>query len=241
MRVVLETRPRAFSFTLGIPPDDTIAEMKRAGIFTIGTATSVEEAVALKEAGIDAICAQGAEAGGHRGTFLHREALPLIGTIALVPQVVDAVDVPVIAAGGIGDGRGIAAVLALGACAAQIGTSFLRATEAGTAQAYREALRGSSAAQTIITEAFSGKPARGIANRVTRELGDPRERALYPYQNTLTRDVRNAAASRGRAEFLSLWAGQAFPLAQDAPAARIIESMLAQMRAALKDALAASE
>ncbi len=239
MRVVLETRPRAFTFTLGIPPDDTIGELKRRGIFTIGTATTVEEAVALENAGIDAICTQGAEAGGHRGTFLHRNALPLIGTIALVPQVVDAVRVPVIAAGGIGDGRGIAAALALGACAAQIGTSFLRATEASTAPAYRNALRRSSAADTVITEAFSGKPARGIANRVTRELGDPRERAPYPHQNTLTRDIRNAAAVQDRAEFLSLWAGQAFRLAQDAPAAQIIESMLAQTRAAIDDAASA--
>lgn len=236
MYVVLETHPRAFSFTLGIPPDDAIRELKSRGIFTIGTATTVEEAVALEDAGIDGICAQGAEAGGHRGTFLRRDTLPLIGTIALVPQIVDAVGVPVIAAGGIGDGRGIAAALALGAVAAQIGTSFLRAVEATTAAAYREALRHSSAADTVITEAFSGKPARGIANRVTRELGDSAERAPYPHQNTLTRDVRNAAATQDRADFLSLWAGQAFPLAQDAPAAEIIESMLAQMRTALNSA-----
>lgn len=234
MRVVLETRPRAFSFTLGIPRDDVVAELKRAGIFTIGTATTVEEAVALAEAGIDAVCAQGAEAGGHRGTFLHRDTLPLIGTLALVAQVSEAVPVPVIAAGGIADGRGIAAVLMLGACAAQLGTVFLLANEAGTAPAYRDALKRASSADTVITEAFSGKPARGIANRVTRELGDVRDRAPYPYQNTLTRDIRNAAAAQGRAEFLSLWAGQAFPLAREAPAAQIIESLLSQMHHELR-------
>ncbi len=241
MRVVLEMRPRAFTFTLGIPPDDVIAELKSAGIFTVGTATTVEEALALADAGIDAICAQGAEAGGHRGTFLSRDTLALIGTMALVPQVVDAVRVPVIAAGGIGDGRGVAAALALGACAAQLGTAFLRATEASTAKAYREALRRSSAADTVITEAFSGKPARGIVNRVTSELEDRNERAPYPYQNTLTRDIRNAAAAQDRAEFLSLWAGQAFPLAQDAPVAQIIESILAQMHAALQRAVSVLE
>jgi nitronate monooxygenase len=240
MRVVLETRPRAFSFTLGIPAAPVIEALKDAGIFTIGTATTVEEAVALDEAGIDAVCAQGSEAGGHRGTFLLRQQLPLIGTLALVPQVVDAVGIPVIAAGGIGDGRGIAAALALGACAAQLGTSFLRATEAGTASAYREALRTASSADTVITEAFSGKPARGIANRFTRELFDPGERAPYPHQNTMTRDIRTAAAAQGRAEFLSLWAGQAFPLATAAPAAQIIESLLAQTRAALEDAISGS-
>lgn len=236
MRAVLETRPRAFSFTLGIPPAGAIAELKDAGIFTIGTATTVEEAVALEEAGIDAVCAQGSEAGGHRGTFLHREMLPLIGTLALVPQIVDATGVPVIAAGGISDGRGIAAALALGACAAQIGTAFLRAAEASTATAYREVLRTASAADTVITEAFSGKPARGIANRVTRELATPDDRAPYPYQNTMTRDIRTAAAAKGRAEFLSLWAGQAFPLAHDAPAAAIIETLLAETQTALDEA-----
>ncbi|MBV8636657.1 MAG: nitronate monooxygenase [Candidatus Eremiobacteraeota bacterium] len=234
MRVVLETRPQAFSFTLGIPSDAVIAELKAAGIYTIGTATTVEEAVALERAGIEAVCVQGAEAGGHRGTFLHYEVLPLIGTLALVPQVVKAVSIPVIAAGGIADGDGIAAVLLLGACAAQLGTAFLLADEAGTATAYRDVLKHASASDTIITEAFSGKPARGIANRVTRELADPRERAPYPHQNTMTRDIRNAAASQGRSEFLSLWAGQAFPLAREASAAEIIESLLAQTRVALR-------
>ena len=230
VRVVLEKRPRAFSFTLGIPPKAVIAELKDAGIFTIGTATTVEEAVALEDAGIDAVCAQGAEAGGHRGTFLHRETLPLIGTFALVPQVVKAVRVPVIAAGGIADGRGIAAVLTLGACAAQLGTIFLLADEAGTAPAYRDALKRGSSSDTVVTEVFSGKPARGIGNRMTRELSNPAERAPYPFQNTLTRDIRNAAAAQGRADFLSLWAGQAFPLARSAPAAQIIDSLLLQLR-----------
>ncbi len=234
MRVVLETRPRAFSFTLGIPPQAIVAELRDAGIYTIGTATTVEEAVALQDAGIDAVCAQGAEAGGHRGTFLCYDVLPLIGTLALVPQIVDAVRIPVIAAGGIADGRGVAAVVRLGACAAQIGTAFLLAHEAATASAYRDALKHASPADTIVTEAFSGKPARGIANRFTRELADPREHAPYPQQNTLTRDIRNAAAAQGRAEFLSLWAGQAFPLAREAPAATIVELLLTQTNDALR-------
>ncbi len=234
LRIVLETRPTAFSFTLGIPPDTVIAELREAGIYTIGTATTVEEAVALEHAGIDAVCVQGAEAGGHRGTFLHYDVLPLIGTLALIPQVVDAVRVPVIGAGGIGDGRGVAAILGLGASAAQLGTAFLLASEAGTSRAYRDALKHASAADTLVTEAFSGKPARGIANRMTRELADPHERAPYPHQNIMTRDIRKAAAAQGRAEFLSLWAGQAFPLAREAPAAKIIESILFELDDALR-------
>ena len=236
MRVVLDIRPRAFSFTFGIPDAETVKELKQRGIFTLGTATSVEEAVALQEAGIDAVCAQGAEAGGHRGSFLHSESSPLIGTLALVPQVIDAVSVPVIASGGITDGRGVAAVLALGATAAQLGTAFLLATEAGTNAAYRRALATAASTETVVTQVFSWKAARGIANRMTRELADPDARAPYPHQNVLTRDIRDAAAAQGRSDFLSLWAGQAFPLARAEPAGAIVRRVLAEARSAIEAA-----
>jgi nitronate monooxygenase len=241
IEAVLEARPQAFSFTFGIPDAGTIAALKEAGIYTIGTATSVEEARALEEAGIDAVCAQGAEAGGHRGSFLNDGANVLIGTLALVPQVVDAVTIPVIAAGGIGDGRGVAAVLALGATAAQLGTAFLLAPEAGTSPAYRAALIRASARDTVITKAFSGKAARGIANRVTQELSDESLRAPYPYQNALTRDIRNAAAKQDRAEYLSLWAGQASALAREERAAQIVRRLLIEAREASVQAATALE
>ncbi len=236
---LIELRPRVFSFTFGIPSPQIVARLKAAGIATLGTATTVEEACELEAAGIDAICAQGAEAGGHRGSFTNGAVPALIGTLALVPQVVDAVKVPVIAAGGITDGRGIAAALALGACAAQIGTAFLLADEASTAPAYRDALGAASSADTALTQAFSGRWARGIQNRAMRELADPRLRAPYPYQNALTRDVRTAAAQQGRAEFLSLWAGQAFPLARAESAAAIVTRLITEAREAARSVLGA--
>lgn len=238
---LLKIKPAVFSFTFGIPDHDVLTRVKAAGIFTIGTATTVDEAIALERAGVDAVCAQGAEAGGHRGSFGGVVSASPIGTIALVPQVVDAVALPVIAAGGITDGRGIAAALALGAVAAQCGTAFLLSAEARTSPAYRDALRSGRADETVLTTAFSGRMARGIRNRFALEMDDAAKRAPYPYQNALTRDLRAQAAAAGRAEVLSLWAGQAFPLAKAAPAAEIVERLLREAHAAAhatRDALA---
>jgi nitronate monooxygenase len=152
----------------------------------------------------------------------------LSGTMALVPQVVDAVDIPVIAAGGITDGRGLAAALALGAVAAQCGTAFLRADEAATSPSYRLALETAGSDNTMLTTAFSGRPARGIANRFSIEMDDANKRAPYPYQNALTRHLRSQASLAENAELLSLWAGQAFRLGRSAPAAEIIREMLTE-------------
>src|SRR5215469_2151092 len=227
IRVVLETRPRAFSFTLGIPPDDVIAEMKRAGIFTIGTATTVEEAVALREAGIDAISAQGAEAGGHRGTFLHRETLPLIGTIALVPQVVDAVEMPVIAAGGIGDGRGIAAALALGAAGVQMGTAFLLTAESKITALHRQALKQANENSTTLTNVFTGRPARSIVNRMIREVGPMSADApAFPLAAGASQPLRAASEPKGSSEFMPLWSGQAPTLAREMPAGALVARLV---------------
>ena len=236
IEALLEIRPAVFSFTFGVPERDVLRKMKDAGIVTIGTATTVSEARALQEAGVDAVCAQGAEAGGHRGTFLGDPHEALIGTIALVPQVVDAVVIPVIAAGGISDGRAVAAALALGAIAAQCGTAFLRTTEAGTSTAYRLALETAAAEDTILTAAFSGRLARGLRNRFAVEMGDDSKRAPYPYQNALTRDLRVRAANAGKAEFLSLWAGQAFRLATVGSAEEIVTKLVADAREALRRA-----
>jgi nitronate monooxygenase len=239
IEAILRARPAVFTFTFGIPDAQTMRRFRDAGIFTVGTATTVDEALALKAAGADGVFAQGSEAGAHRGTFLAPVEASLVGTLALVPQVVDATGLPVIAAGGIGDGRGVAAVLALGAEAASLGTSFLLAGESGIAPAYRALLASESARGTVLTRAFSGRTARGIANRVIADLADPDDIAPYPFQNAMTRDIRTAAGEQGRAEFLSLWAGQAARLAKAKPAAEIVADLMREARAAARASVAA--
>jgi nitronate monooxygenase len=229
--VILEERAPIFGFCYGVPPPDVLDACRRGGIATIGTATCVAEARALDEAGVELISAQGAEAGGHRGVFDRDADPPLIGTLALVPQVVDAVRAPVVAAGGIMDGRGIAASLALGASAACLGTAFLRCPEAGTSAPYRAALAAATDGSTTITRAFSGRAARGIANRFTRALGNG-PWAPYPVQNSLTRDIRVAAAKAGNPELLSLWAGQGVAMAREEPAGALVERLARELRAA---------
>ena len=230
--VLLEEKVPVFSFTFGIPPREILDLCRAAGIVTMGTATSVAEARALEQAGVDMICAQGAEAGGHRGVFDRDAEPPLIGTMALVPQVVDAVRAPVIAAGGIMDGRGFAAALALGAEAVSMGTAFLLCPEARTSAPYRAALREARDDSTVITRAFSGRAARGLANRFTREMSAA-PLAPYAVQNSLTREIRAAAAKAGNPDFLSLWAGQAAPLARELPAAELVAQVVREADAVL--------
>jgi nitronate monooxygenase len=230
--VLLEERVPIFSSTFGIPPREMLDSCRKAGILTMGTATTVAEARALEQAGVDFICAQGAEAGGHRGTFDRDADPPLIGTMALVPQVVDAVSVPVIAAGGLMDGRGVAAALALGASAASLGTAFLLCPEAGTSAPYRAALREARDDATVITRAFSGRAARGLANRFTREMAGATI-APYAVQNSLTREVRAAAAKAGDSGLLSLWAGQAAPLLRELPARELTARIVREADAAI--------
>lgn len=227
IEAILECRVPIFSFTFAIPPASAIERLKSAGMTIVGTATTIGEAIALQDVGVDAICAQGSEAGGHRGTFAPPFERAMIGTMALVPQIVDAVRIPVIASGGIMDGRGIAAALALGADGVQLGTAFLATNESGASRAHKAALLAASDDSTAITRAFSGRPARGIRNRVMDEFeSDPGSIAPYPLQNALTRSMRNAAASAGRAEYLSLWAGQAPRLARSIPAAELVRQLV---------------
>jgi nitronate monooxygenase len=232
----LETGASAFSFTFGILPADAIAAIKAHRMLLLGTATTVQEAVELEKAGVDAVVAQGNEAGGHRGTFGGDFNAAMVGTIALVPQVADAIQLPVIASGGIMDGRGIAAALALGASAAQMGTAFLTCDESGVPNAYKEAILHSREDQTRITHAFSGRPARGIVNRfmASFESEGARETILpFPLQNTLTRPLRAAAAKQDRAEFLSLWAGQGVRLARRQSAADLMARLVQDTDAAI--------
>lgn len=234
LAAALESGATAFSFTLGLLPDHAVARIRERGLTLIGTATTVAEAVALERSGVDAIVAQGGEAGGHRGTFLGDLGAGVVGTMALVPQVLDAVSVPVLASGGIMDGRGIAAALALGAEAVQLGTAFLTCAEAGIPQAYKSAILNAEENATRVTRAFSGRPARGIANRFMETLDAGAEDILaFPLQNTLTRPMRTAAGKQGRAEYLSLWAGQGVRMARSTSAAALMESLAAETEAAL--------
>jgi nitronate monooxygenase len=231
LAAALETGASAFSFTFGPLPTNAIQAIKARGMFLIGTATTVEEALALEKSGVDAIVTQGSEAGGHRGTFAPEFASAMIGSISLVPQVVDAVAVPVIASGGIMDGRGIVAALALGASAVQMGTAFLTCHEAGVPEAYKQAILKAREDQTRITRAFSGRPARGIVNRFMVEIDSDEHDVIQPFplQNTLTRALRIAAARQGRSEFLSLWAGQGHRLARRQSAQELIDRLASEI------------
>ena len=209
IEAVLDAQPPVLSFVFGIPSRDILRALRQRAIKTIGAATTVDEARALEEAGVDLIVASGSDAGGHRPSFLESAEKSLTGTLALIPQVVDAVDTPIVAAGGIGDGRGIVAVLVLGAEGAQLGTVFLATHESGASEAHKAALVSESARSTALTRVFSGRLARGIRNRFIEEMS-PHEGELppYPIQNWFTQSIRGAAAEAGRAEYLSLWAGQ---------------------------------
>jgi nitronate monooxygenase len=215
------------SFTMGMLPAAAVAAIQAKGLVLAGTATTVDEAVALERAGVDVVVAQGSEAGGHRGTFDNAKAdSSLIGTLALVPQIVDAVRVPVVASGGIMDGRGIAAALALGAGAAQLGTAFLTCDESGVPDAYKQAILDAHEDETRVTRAFSGRAARGIVNRFMREIDAAGDVLPFPLQNSLTRPLRTAAATQGRAEFLSLWAGQGVRMARRQTAADLVAALV---------------
>src|SRR5216684_2216430 len=208
-RVLLDANVPAFSFIYGIPAREILEECRAKGIVTIGAATTPDEAAALQEAGVNAIAASGFEAGGHRGSFLRSAEDSLTGTLSLVPQVVDIVDVPVIAAGGLGDARGVIAALALGAEAVQMGTVFLACEESGASPLHRPALRGKKAGHTALTKGFTGRLARGMHNRLLQELNQDGTAILpYPLQRSLVRNLAIPAEAAGRSDLLPLWAGQ---------------------------------
>ncbi|HVE78919.1 MAG TPA: nitronate monooxygenase [Gemmatimonadaceae bacterium] len=236
LAAALESGASVFSFTFGVLPAPAMREIKARGMLLVGTATTVEEAVVLERAGVDAVVAQGSEAGAHRGTFAADFEAAMIGTMALVPQVADAVRVPVIASGGIMDGRGIAAALALGAGAVQMGTAFLACDESGVPDAYKNAVLAAGEHETRVTRAFSGRPARGIVNRLMTDLerGGPGGILPFPFQNALTRALRGAAAKQGRADLLSLWAGQGVRLARREPAAALVERLARETASTLR-------
>jgi len=213
--LVEEFKPEVVSFHFGLPPPDLMARLKAVGTKIIASATTVDEAHWLEDHGCDAVIAQGAEAGGHRGMFLTDDVTSQVGTFALVPQIVDTVKVPVIAAGGIADGRGVAAVLALGASAAQVGTAYMFCPEAKVAAPHAKALRSAKESETSITNVFTGKPARGITNRIMREVGPMSDDAPeFPLAGGAVAPLRAKSEPAGSGDFMSLWAGQAFPLSR---------------------------
>lgn len=236
---VAKAAPPIVSFTFGLLPPKATERLKAQGAYLMGTATTVEEARQLEKAGVDAVIAQGSEAGAHRGTFAVPAEEALIGTVALVPQVVDAVRVPVIASGGIMDGRGIVAALALGASAVQMGTAFLDCKEAGTSAVYREALRHGREDQTTVTRAFSGRMARGLSNEfIEKWNASGLEHLPYPWQNAFTQPMRRAAAAAKQAGLLSLWAGQGIRMLRETTAAQLMQDLREEMKEAwskLKD------
>lgn len=232
--LVVEFKPKVASFHFGLPDRTLIQRLKTAGILVIASATTVEEALLLEAEGADAVIAQGAEAGGHRGMFLADDIARQPGTMALVPQVVDAVKVPVIAAGGIGDGRGIAAALALGAAGAQIGTAFMLTPEAKTVALHRAALKKANDGSTTITNVFTGRPARGIVNRIVSELGPLSPDApAFPLAAEATQPLRGPAEARGSTDFTPLWSGQAPTLAREMPAGELVKTMVRETEAVL--------
>jgi len=227
LQAVLESDASVFSFTFGVLEASAMERVKQRGMFIVGTATTVEEGIILEQGGVDAIAAQGSEAGAHRGTFAAPFELAMIGTMALVPMMLDAVRVPVIASGGIMDGRGIAAALALGATAVQMGTAFLTCDECGVSNAYKETVLHAHEDETRPTRAFSGRPARGIVNRAMGEIEAGASAILpYPLQNALTRPMRNAATAQDRPEFLSLWAGQGLRMARRQRAGELVARLV---------------
>jgi len=231
INVVIEEKVPAFSFTFGIPDARWISQLQKNNTILIGTATTLAEAQLLEKHGIDIIVAQGSEAGGHRGTFLDKAENVLIDLASLVSQLVNHIKVPIVAAGGIMNGHGIAAALALGAAGVQMGTAFLTCTEAGIPDIYKQKLLSQRQDNTTLTRAFSGKLARGIRNKFINRMEKNKANILnYPIQNKLTQNMRKAAQEQDNADFMSLWAGQSVSLCRDTDAGKLIDTLANEMR-----------
>lgn len=226
--VLAEFRPRVVSFHFGLPAAGLLARVRALGAKVLSSATTVDEARWLEAHGVDAIIAQGSEAGGHRGNFLTDDLTTQAGTFALLPQVVRAVKLPVIAAGGVADAKGVAAAMALGAAGVQVGTAYLLCPEATTSAVHRAALKSEAAHHTALSNLFSGRPARGIVNRAMRELGAINAAAPeFPLAAAAMAPLRAKAESRGRGDFSPLWCGQNPGGCREIPAAELTRSLAA--------------
>jgi nitronate monooxygenase len=230
VRVVLDAKVPVFSFIFGIPSREILDECHAQGIITIGAATTPDEAIALEQAGVDVVAASGFEAGGHRGSFLLQAEESLTGTFSLVPQIADAVSIPVVAAGGIGDARGMVAAFALGAEGVQIGTAFLACEESGASVHHRKAILAGNARRTGLTKGFTGRLARGIQNQLLEELNRPGVEILpYPLQRALVKNLSIPAEKAAKSELLPLWAGQSANLSRQSDAVAILQTFVGEI------------
>jgi nitronate monooxygenase len=228
--VLEDFRPAVVSVHFGLPSADLLARVRGWGSKVVSSATTVAEARWLEARGVDAVIAQGLEAGGHRGLFLGDDLSGQLGTFALLPQVVQAVKLPVIAAGGIADARGVRAALALGAAGVQVGTAYLLCPEATTTAIHRAALKSEAARVTALTNLFTGRPARGIVNRLMRELGPINATApTFPLATAAIAPLRAAAEARGSGDFSPLWAGQNVSGCREVPAAQLTRELIADI------------
>lgn len=226
--VLAAFKPAVVSFHFGLPSDELLARVRSWGSRILCSATTVEEARWLASRGVDAVIAQGVEAGGHRGMFLSADLTTQVGTLALVPQIAQSVDVPVIAAGGIADAAGVRAAMALGAAGVQVGTAFLLCPETATSTVHRAALQSEAARHTALTNVFSGRPARGIVNRIIRELGPISSAApAFPLAGAGIAPLRAKAEARGSGDFSPLWSGQNASGCREAPAAAVVHELAA--------------
>jgi nitronate monooxygenase len=235
LMVVIELKPELVSFQYSLPDETLLAPLREAGIPIMGCATTVAEARWLEARGVSAIVAQGLEAGGHRGMFLSDEISTQVGTFALVPQIADAVKVPVIAAGGVADARGIAAALALGAAGVQIGTAYLRCPESKISAPHRAGLARASDECTVVTNVMSGRPARGMINRLIRDVGPiAKDAPEFPLASGALAPLRAKAEAQGSGDFSPMWAGQAASLGREMPARELTEKLAAETHAILR-------
>jgi nitronate monooxygenase len=228
IRIVIEEKVPVCSFTFGLPSGDMIRELKAHDIVLLGTATTVREAIEIENIGMDAVVVQGSEAGGHRGNFISGDKESLIGLMSLIPQVADKVSIPVISAGGIMDGRGLMASLCLGANGVQMGTAFLTCAESGAPELHKDSILNAREDQIVLTNAFSGKWARGIKNHFIEKMQkDDASFPVFPVQNALTQPIRKASAAQTNPDFMSLWSGQSPGLAKKQTVEALIKSIMA--------------
>ncbi|UXR78814.1 MULTISPECIES: nitronate monooxygenase [unclassified Staphylococcus] len=229
VNVVVEQSVAVCAFTFGVPTIDVVSQLHDAGIVVVGSATTVAEAQEVERMGMDAVVAQGSEAGGHRAAFQQDGASALVGTMALVPQIVDHVKIPVIAAGGIMDGRGWVASHVLGAAGVQLGTAFLTTKESASKSVRRQAILNSVETDTVVTKVLSGKAARGIRNGLIDDLESIRHQVLpYPIQNDVTKQIRATAAQEGNADWTHIWSGQGARLARDTDVKTLMNTLLTE-------------
>jgi nitronate monooxygenase len=228
LAAVVEARPAVFSFTFGIPSADALTRLRKAGIRTSGTATTVEEGMKLAVAGVDSIVAQGEEAGAHRGSFLSAFEQSMVPIRQLLQGLLEAVSIPVIASGGLMDGHNIAGMLSAGAVAAQLGTAFLVCPESGAPAAYKLALMAVQGDPTLVTRVYSGRPARGLRNAFI-DLAEGVPVLPFRQQNDLTRPMRNESGRQGLPDYISLWAGRGVARIRQMPAAKLVETLVAEI------------